>query len=81
MIATSEQSVAMYGIVRASKIIGETVVNRQSEDVGKIHENQSDHRDIGNPENNLCDQKPVTIIDLRDKPWSKNHPTRGETPP
>ncbi|OGR19889.1 MAG: hypothetical protein A2X81_02255 [Desulfobacterales bacterium GWB2_56_26] len=38
MIATSEQSVAMYGIVRASKIIGETVVNRQSENVGKIHE-------------------------------------------
>jgi len=28
----------MYGIARASKIIGETVVNRQSENVGKIHE-------------------------------------------
>jgi sporulation protein YlmC with PRC-barrel domain len=38
MTATKEQSVAMYGIVRASKIIGETVVNRQSENVGKIHE-------------------------------------------
>ncbi len=29
---------AMCGIVQASKIIGETVVNRQSENVGKIHE-------------------------------------------
>ena len=38
MIATSEKSVAMYGIVRASEIIGETVVNRQSVNVGKIHE-------------------------------------------
>jgi sporulation protein YlmC with PRC-barrel domain len=34
----SEKSVAMYGIVRASKIIGETVVNRQNVNVGKIHE-------------------------------------------
>ncbi len=38
MKETSEQSVAMYGVVPASKIIGETVVNRQGEDVGKIHE-------------------------------------------
>ncbi|MBF0231730.1 MAG: PRC-barrel domain-containing protein [Desulfamplus sp.] len=38
MQETSEKSVTMYGIVRASKIIGETVVNRQSENVGKIHE-------------------------------------------
>jgi len=28
----------MYGVVLASKIIGETVVNRQYEDLGKIHE-------------------------------------------
>ncbi|MFH0780908.1 MAG: PRC-barrel domain-containing protein [Pseudomonadota bacterium] len=38
MNETSEKSVAMYGIVRASKIIGETVVNRQNVNVGKIHE-------------------------------------------
>ena len=28
----------MYGVVSASKIIGEAVVNRQNEDLGKIHE-------------------------------------------
>ena len=33
-----EKSVAMYGVVPASKIIGESVVNRQDENVGKIHE-------------------------------------------
>ena len=38
MQETSEKSVAMYGVVPASKIIGETVVNRQGENVGKIHE-------------------------------------------
>ncbi len=38
MNETNEKSVPMYGIARASKIIGETVVNRQSENVGKIHE-------------------------------------------
>ena len=38
MNETNEKSVTMYGVVRASKIIGETVVNRQSENVGKIHE-------------------------------------------
>ena len=38
MKETSEKSVAMYGVVPASKIIGETVVNRQNENVGKIHE-------------------------------------------
>jgi sporulation protein YlmC with PRC-barrel domain len=38
MKETSEKSVGMYGVVPASKIIGETVVNRQSEKVGKIHE-------------------------------------------
>ena len=38
MKETSEKSVAMYGVVPASKIIGESVVNRQDENVGKIHE-------------------------------------------
>jgi sporulation protein YlmC with PRC-barrel domain len=38
MKETSEKSVAMYGVVPASKIIGETVVNRQGENVGKIDE-------------------------------------------
>jgi len=38
MKATSEKSGAMYGVVPASKLIGETVVNRQGENVGKIHE-------------------------------------------
>ena len=28
----------MYGVILASKIIGETVYNRQYEDLGKIHE-------------------------------------------
>ena len=38
MKEASKKSVAMYGVVPASKIIGETVVNRQNEKVGKIHE-------------------------------------------
>lgn len=38
MIATNVQAVVMYGMVRSSKIIGETVVNRHGEKVGKIHE-------------------------------------------
>jgi sporulation protein YlmC with PRC-barrel domain len=38
MKETSEKSVTMYGVVPASKIIGETVVNYQGENVGKIHE-------------------------------------------
>jgi sporulation protein YlmC with PRC-barrel domain len=38
MKETSEKSVAMYGVVPASKIIGEPVVNHQGENVGKIHE-------------------------------------------
>ncbi len=38
MKETSVKSVAMYGVVPASKIIGETVINRQSEHVGKILE-------------------------------------------
>ena len=35
---TSEKSVAMYGVVSASEIIGETVANLQGENVGKILE-------------------------------------------
>ena len=35
---TSEKSVAMYGVVPASEIIGETVANLQGENVGKIQE-------------------------------------------
>jgi sporulation protein YlmC with PRC-barrel domain len=38
MNETSKKSVARYGVVPASRIIGETVVNRQNENVGKIHE-------------------------------------------
>lgn len=38
MIPAREQAVVMYGIVRASKMFGETVVNRQIDNVGKIHE-------------------------------------------
>ena len=38
MKETSVKSVAMYGVVPASKIIGEMVINRQSENVGKILE-------------------------------------------
>jgi sporulation protein YlmC with PRC-barrel domain len=34
----SEKSVAMYGVVPASEIIGETVANLQGENVGKILE-------------------------------------------
>ena len=33
-----KKSKAKYGVVSASKIIGEAVVNRQNEDLGKIHE-------------------------------------------
>jgi hypothetical protein len=38
MTEASMDSSEMYGIVLASKIIGETVVNRQYEDLGKVHE-------------------------------------------
>ena len=31
-------TVEMYGVVSASKIIGEGVINRQNENLGKIHE-------------------------------------------
>jgi len=38
MSETSRKAVPMYGVVPASKIIGETVVNRQDENIGKIDE-------------------------------------------
>lgn len=38
MTEASKITEEMYGIVLASKIIGETVYNRQYEDLGKIHE-------------------------------------------
>jgi len=38
MQAASTPSAEMYGVVPASKIIGEAVVNRQNEDLGKIHD-------------------------------------------
>jgi sporulation protein YlmC with PRC-barrel domain len=34
-----------YGVISASKIIGEAVVNRQNEDLGKIHELVIDAKD------------------------------------
>ena len=38
MTEASKNPSEMYGVVLASKIIGEAVVNRQYEDLGKIHE-------------------------------------------
>lgn len=38
MQEVNRDTTKMYGIVSASKIIGEAVVNRQNEDLGKIHE-------------------------------------------
>ena len=40
-----EKSETMYGVVSASTIIGESVVNRQNEDLGKIHELVIDARE------------------------------------
>jgi len=34
----SPPTVEKYGVVLASKLIGESVINRQNEDLGKIHE-------------------------------------------
>jgi len=45
MQAPSTHSAEMYGVVSASKIIGEAVVNRQNEDLGKIHELVIDAKD------------------------------------
>lgn len=38
MTVPKKKSVEMCGAVRASNIIGETVVNRRNEKIGKIHE-------------------------------------------
>jgi sporulation protein YlmC with PRC-barrel domain len=38
MQVATRQPAEMYGIVSASRIIGEAVVNRKNEDLGKIHE-------------------------------------------
>jgi len=45
MQAVSTHSAEMYGVVSASKIIGEAVVNRENEDLGKIHELVIDAKD------------------------------------
>ena len=38
MQVATRNTAEMYGVVSASKIIGEAVINRQHEDLGKIHE-------------------------------------------
>jgi sporulation protein YlmC with PRC-barrel domain len=38
MAVAVRSTAEMYGVVSASKIIGEAVVNRQNENLGKIHE-------------------------------------------
>lgn len=45
MQATTTPTVEKYGIVQASKIIGEAVINRQSDELGKIHELVIDAKD------------------------------------
>jgi sporulation protein YlmC with PRC-barrel domain len=45
MEMTSRKSDVMYGVVSASKIIGEAVGNRQGEDLGKVHELVIDARE------------------------------------
>lgn len=45
MEVTSRPTQEMYGVVSASKIIGEMVVNRQDENLGKIHELVIDARE------------------------------------
>ena len=42
---TSKNTAEKYGVVSASKIIGEAEVNRQNEDLGKIHELVIDAKD------------------------------------
>ncbi len=37
-MVTTRKPQEMYGVVSASKIIGEAVINRQDEKLGKIHE-------------------------------------------
>jgi len=41
----TRQMQEMYGVVLASKIIGEAVINRQNESLGKIHELVIDAKD------------------------------------
>ncbi len=38
MQVATRKTAGMYGVVSASRIIGEAVVNRQDENLGKIHE-------------------------------------------
>ena len=38
MVVSTRKAEEMYGVVSASKIIGEAVVNRQNENLGQIHE-------------------------------------------
>src|SRR5512140_1951572 len=45
MEVTTRKPQEMYGVVSASKIIGEEVVNRQNESLGKIHELVIDAQD------------------------------------
>ena len=45
MDAPTKKSEAKYGVVSASKIIGEAVINRQNENLGKIHELVIDAQD------------------------------------
>jgi hypothetical protein len=45
MQVASRKPAEMYGVVSASKIIGEAVVNRQNENLGEIHELVIDARE------------------------------------
>jgi hypothetical protein len=45
MATASRQTQEMYGVVWASKVIGEAVVNRKDESLGKIHELVIDARE------------------------------------
>ncbi|HEY3175276.1 MAG TPA: PRC-barrel domain-containing protein [Candidatus Polarisedimenticolia bacterium] len=45
MQVATRQPAEMYGVVSASRIIGEPVVNRQNENLGKIHELVIDARE------------------------------------
>ena len=45
MVVASRKTAEMYGVVSASKIIGEAVINHQNESLGKIHELVFDAQD------------------------------------
>ena len=45
MDVSTKKSEVKYGVVSASKIIGEAVINHQNEDLGKIHELVFDAQD------------------------------------